>query len=164
MYRLPQHLAIMARPASVFAAIRAERTKSARKNKIITKGTVVVCGATALVLAASATAMAAGWSAADLTAITGAPEAAGDLVGFTTSLSGQGPAARVDYRTSAGHVEELSIVSGGRWSAADLTAIAGAPAAAGDLVGFTTSLSGQGPAARVDYLTAGGHVEELSVL
>jgi len=47
--------------------------------------------------------------------------------------------------------------------AADLTQIAGAPAAVGNPDGFTTDLTGQGPVARVDYRTASGHIEELSV-
>lgn len=32
-------------------------------------------------------------------------------VGYTTSLEGQGPAARVVYRSADGHVQELSVVS-----------------------------------------------------
>jgi hypothetical protein len=61
------------------------------------------------VLMASTGAVAAGWSKADLTAITGAPAAAGVPMGYTTNLNGQGPVARVVYETTSGHVEELSV-------------------------------------------------------
>jgi len=67
---------------------------------------------------------------ADLTAIAGAPVAAGDPHGYTTDLPCQGPVARVDYRATGGHIEELPVQGGQRWMGADLTAIAGAPAAA----------------------------------
>jgi len=123
----------------------------------------VIGGATTLVLAASATAMAASWSGADLTAIAGAPAAAGNPAGYTTNLTGQGPVARVVYKTTSGHIEELSAQVGHPWSGADLTAIAGAPAAAGNPAGYTTDLTGQGPVARVVYKTTSGHIEELSV-
>jgi hypothetical protein len=100
---------------------------------------------------------------ADLTAIAGAPVAAGDPHGYTTDLPCQGPVARVDYRATGGHIEELPVQGGQRWMGADLTAIAGAPAAASNPDGFETNLTGQGPVARVDYRTTGGHIEELSV-
>ena len=80
-----------------------------RKFKNSSRSAVLIGGAAALVLAASATAMAASWTGADLTAIAGAPAAAGDPFGFTTDLTGQGPVARVDYRTTTGHIEELSV-------------------------------------------------------
>ena len=103
-----------------------------------------------------------GWHAADLTALTGAPAAASPPFGFTTSLTGQDPAARVVYRTVSGDIEELAS-SGGSWSAVDLTALTGAPAAASSPSGYTTDLTGQGPAARVVYRTAGGDIEELAL-
>ena len=80
------------------AAVPGERAKTAK-----------IGGATALVLAASTTAMAASWSGADLTAIAGAPAAAGNPAGYTTDLTGQGPVARVVYKTTSGHIEELSV-------------------------------------------------------
>src|SRR5215472_8091135 len=103
-----------------------------------------------------------GWHAADLTALTGAPAATSPPFGFTTSLTGQDPAARVVYRTVSGDIEELAS-SGGSWSAVDLTTLTGAPAAASAPSGYTTNLSGQGPAARVVYRTAGRHIEELAL-
>src|SRR6516164_854131 len=107
-----------------------------------------------------------GWHAADLTALTGAPAAASPPFGFTTSLTGQGPAARVVYRTAGGDIEELALPSGGSWHASDLTALTGAPAAANTPFapfGFATSLTGQAPAARVVYRTAGRRIEELAL-
>lgn len=104
------------------------------------------------------------WKAANLTQLTGAPLAAGDPVGYTTSLTGQGPVARVVYRTSSGHVQELSVGAvGGSWASADLTQLAGAPAATNGPFAYTTNLTGQGPVARVIYRTGSGHVQELSV-
>jgi uncharacterized lipoprotein YmbA len=103
------------------------------------------------------------WWAADLTQAANAPTAGGMPFGYTTSLNGQGPVARVVYPTSSGHVEELSD-SGPAWSAADLTKITGAPGpATSEPFGYTSSLNGQGPVARVVYLTSGFHIEELSV-
>jgi hypothetical protein len=106
------------------------------------------------------------WSAVDLTALTGAPAAASSPSGYTTSLTGQGPAARVVYRTAGGDIEELALTSGGSWQANDLTALTGAPIAANTPFapfGFATSLTGQNPAARVVYRTAGRHIEELAL-
>jgi hypothetical protein len=103
------------------------------------------------------------WAAADLTTLAHAPAAVGNPDGFQTTLSGQGPVARVDYLTSNGHIEELYVQGSGDWAAADLTALTNAPAAVGNPVGFQTTLTGQGPTARVDYRTSNGHIEELSV-
>jgi hypothetical protein len=101
------------------------------------------------------------WSAVDLSTLTGAPAAASAPFGFTTNLTGQGPAARVVYRTAGRHIEELAS-SGGSWSALDLTSLTGAPDAASTPFGYTTTLTGQVPAARVVYRAAGRDVEELS--
>jgi len=64
----------------------------------------VLLGLSALLLAPSApTNATVGWTSADLTQITGAPPAAGNnIFGYTTSLIGQGPVARVVYRTGNG--------------------------------------------------------------
>ena len=163
MHRLARHRGIVARSTSVGMAICAERIRSVRKFKTLSTSAVVIGGATTLVLAASATAMAAGWSGADLTAIARAPAAAGNPAGYATDLTGQGPVARVVYRTASGHIEELTVQVGHPWSAADLTAIARAPAAAGNPAGYATDLTGQGPVARVVYRTASSDIEELSV-
>ena len=102
------------------------------------------------------------WSAVDLTALTGAPTAAGTPFGYTTTLTDQGPTARVVYRTAGRHIEELALPSGGAWQADDLTAVSGAPDTASAPFGYTTTLTGQVPAARVVYRAAGNDVEELS--
>ena len=65
-----------------------------------------------------------------------------------------GPAGR--------HIEELALPSGGAWQADDLTAVSGAPDTASAPFGYTTSLTGQVPAARVVYRAAGNDIEELS--
>jgi hypothetical protein len=49
--------------------------------------------------------MAAGWAGADLTGIARLRRP----VAFTTNLAGQGPVARVDYRTTADGTEKLSL-------------------------------------------------------
>src|SRR5262249_46104994 len=126
------------------------------------------------------------WSAVDLTALTGAPAAASASFGFTTTLTGQGPAARVVYRTAGRHIEELALPSGGAGQADELTAVSGAPdsasapsrattgptrqvpaaraapAPAGAPVGYPAGLTGQVPAAGVVYRAAGNDIEELS--
>ena len=81
-----------------------------RKIRTLSTSAVLIGCAAALVLAASGPAMAASWARADLTAIAGAPAAAGCPFGYSTDLTGQGPAARVDYRTATGHIEELSVL------------------------------------------------------
>jgi hypothetical protein len=53
--------------------------------------------------------MAAGWAGADLTGIARGALRLRQPVAFTTNLAGQGPVARVDYRTTAGGTEELSL-------------------------------------------------------
>jgi hypothetical protein len=66
------------------------------------------------------------------------------------------------YRTASRHVEELALPSGGSWQADDLTAVSGAPATASAPFGYTTTLTGQVPAARVVFRAAGNDIEELS--
>ena len=66
------------------------------------------------------------------------------------------------YRAAGRHIEELALPSGGAWQADDLTAASGAPDAASAPFGYTTSLTGQVPAARVVYRAAGRDIEELS--
>src|SRR5262249_24808245 len=103
-----------------------------------------------------------GWSAVDLTAHTGAPTAAGAPFGYTTTLTDQGPAARVVYRTAGRHIEELALPSGGAWQADDLTAVPGAPDTARAPLGYPTTPTGQAPAAPVVYPPAGDDVQGLT--
>ena len=78
----------------------------------------------------------------------------------------------VGYKTPKGEVDESKEGYERLWKEfggsedgrqAWLTAIAGAPQAASAPMGYTTDLVGQGPVARVVYLTTTGHIEELSV-
>ena len=104
------------------------------------------------------------WKHTDLTAQAHAPTAflGSPAAGYTTSLDGQGPVARVLYwGYSDAKVRELSLTGGGRWKHTDLTAQAHAPTTTGSLMGYTTSLGGQGPVARVVFLGEDQHVHEL---
>ena len=157
-----------ARPSPCTGAelfLTAEGSGLVRKTQTLIRYGVLIGGATALVLASSATAMAANWTRADLTARTGAPSVDGaGPWGYTTDLTGQGPVARVVYAADSGHVWELSVRGGNDWKAADLTARTGAPIDNGaGPFGYTTDLTGQGPVARVIYTTEFGHIWELSV-
>jgi hypothetical protein len=66
-----------------------------------------------------------GWKYANLSDITHGPAAEVSApIGYTTNLAGQGPAARVVYRGTDGHIHELSFqppTSG--WRHADLSAM-----------------------------------------
>ena len=94
------------------------------------------------------------WGVSDLTAITGAPAASGDPSGYVRS---DGVNAVV-YRSNNGHIQELSIALGsGHWGAGDLTALAGAPLAAGDPVGYARA----GGTNSVVYRGVDGHIHEL---
>jgi hypothetical protein len=108
-------------------------------------------GQAACVLAPTAQ---AAWHRADLTAVTGAPVAAGDPVGYMFDAQGT---QHVDYRGSDGHIHELWWGSNG-WSHADLTAVTGAPVAAGDPVGYMFDAQGT---QHVDCRGLDGHIHEL---
>jgi hypothetical protein len=103
------------------------------------------------------------WTHGNLTPQAHAPAAReGRPLGYTTSLAGQGPVARVVYvGADDNHVQELSLAGGGRWRHTDLTDAADAPVVFGSLWGYTTSLDGQGPVARVVYVGDDQHVHEL---
>jgi uncharacterized protein (AIM24 family) len=103
------------------------------------------------------------WITADLTVLSGAPPAASAPFGYTTNLTGQGPVARVVYRTTDGHIQELNVDGGRSWITADLTVLSGAPLAASAPFGYTTNLTGQGPVARAVYGTTDGHIQELNI-
>jgi len=66
------------------------------------------------------------------------------------ALAGPGPAAAAATPAAAG-----------TWNPADLSAVAGAPAAASAPDGYETDFA-RGPVPRVVYRTAAGHIEELS--
>jgi V8-like Glu-specific endopeptidase len=81
----------------------------------------------------------------------------GEPSGYYTPLY---EAARVVYRGVDGHVHELYLTAGqgGQWGHADLSALAGGPAAAGEPVGYYTPLY---EAVRVVYRGVDGHAHEL---
>ena len=97
------------------------------------------------------------WSHADLTAITGAPTAASVVNGYAWAA---GEAKQVVFTTADGHIHELAVAVGGKWSHADLTAIATAPTAASVVNGYAWEA---GKAKQVVFTTADGHIHELVV-
>jgi len=87
---------------------------------------------------------------------------AGAPVAYVTDFPGQGPTARVLYRSLGGHVHELYYVaSTAQWGEADLTALTGAPPAGHVTAAYVTDAPGQGPTARVVYLGMDRHLHEL---
>src|SRR5262249_53721883 len=93
-----------------------------------------------------------------------APAASGPVV-YQAEVPGQGSPARVVYKTTTGHIEELSLDNTGVWVAADLNDNASAPATASATsvpFAYETDLADQGPAPRVVYRTTAGHIEELN--
>ena len=96
-----------------------------------------------------------GWRGGDLCAETGAPAAAGDPFGYVFDAQGT---QHVVYRAATGHIIELWWDAATGWSAGDLTAVSGAPPAAGDPVGFAFAPRST---QHVFYRGAEGHVHEL---
>jgi hypothetical protein len=73
------------------------------------------------------------WQSGDLSALTGAPAAAGDPAGYVRSDN----VDAVLYRGFDNHIYELSLDPLiGSWQPGDLSALTGAPAAAGDPAGY----------------------------
>ncbi len=98
---------------------------------------------------------AGGWAHGDLTAVTGAPAAAGDPAGYVFAAQGT---QHVVYRAADGHIHELWWDAAGGWGTGDLTAVTGAPAAAGDPAGYVFAVQGT---QHVVYRAADGHIHEL---
>jgi len=71
---------------------------------------------------------------------------------------------RPESSTTQAGTSGRSVRGGHDWTAADLTARTGAPTTVDEPFGYTTNLTGQGPVARVLYVTANEHIEELSVM
>lgn len=102
------------------------------------------------------------WSHADLTTHIGAPPNApgSPLTAFAWRA---GASKQVAYLTDDGHVHELSVAVGGRWSHADLTALTpGTPNAArrSPIVGYSWEKRWS---KQIAFLTADGHIHELYV-
>jgi IgA Peptidase M64 len=104
-----------------------------------------------------------GWDADDLTFRLSSPPSAGDPFAYVTDFPGEGPTARIVYRsTGSGDIYELSYdpATGGR-AALDLTALTGGPPAAGDPIAYVTDSPGQAPTAHFVYRADDGDVHEL---
>jgi len=99
----------------------------------------------------------AGWHRSDLTAVTGAPAAAGDPAGYAFEAQGT---QHVMYRAANGHVHELWWDATNGWGSGDLTAITGAPTAAGDPAAYVFDAQGT-QTQHVMYRSGNGHVHEL---
>lgn len=96
------------------------------------------------------------WQHADLTTLTGAPNAMSRfLVGYAWP---EGGSKQVAYLGPDGHIQELSVHVGGNWQCADLSAIAGAPPA----VQVTTGWAG-GRTKQVIFVGDDDHIHELTV-
>src|SRR4051794_10490228 len=80
-----------------------------------------------------------GWAHAGLSARVGAPAATSNPFGYLTPFDGL---SRVVYRDGNGHMHELYAQSGQSWGYADLSAVTGAPPAAGDPVAYITPSDG----------------------
>ena len=98
---------------------------------------------------------ASGWHHGDLTAMTGAPVAAGDPAGYVFDAQGT---QHVMYRSGDGHVHELWWDATNGWGSGDLTAVTGAPAAAGDPAAYVFDAEGS---QHVIYRAGNGHLYEL---
>ncbi|HTQ04524.1 MAG TPA: trypsin-like serine protease [Polyangiaceae bacterium] len=94
----------------------------------------------------------AGWHWGDLTAITGAPNAAGPASGYRRSDGTNS----VLYRGSDGHIRELYL-DGAGWHWGDVTSITGAPVAAGDPAAYVRSDGTNS----VLYRGSDNHIREL---
>ena len=80
-----------------------------------------------------------GWSHSDLSAATGAPTAIGGPDGYVFAAQAT---QHVVYRGTDAGIHELWWAAGSGWAHADLSAEAGAPAAAGDPAGYMFDAQG----------------------
>jgi hypothetical protein len=90
------------------------------------------------------------------------PAATSAPFGYTTDFTGQGLAARVVYRSSSGHIEELSMLSSGIWHAAP-DRHHRCPGRRQRAVRLHHQLH-RPRARRVVYRATSGHIEELSLV
>jgi hypothetical protein len=98
------------------------------------------------------------WQHADLTTLASAPNAINRfLVGYTWP---EGKTKQVAYLGPDGHIQELSVMTGGYWQHADLNALTGAPPAIAVTAGYSWSA---GRSKQVVFVGDDGHIHELSV-
>ncbi len=98
---------------------------------------------------------AGGWHDGDLTAVTGAPSAAGDPAAYVFDAEGT---QHVIFREGNGHIHEMWWDPSGGWHDGDLTAAMGAPSAAGDPAAYVFDAEGS---QHVIYRAGDGHLFEL---
>jgi Fungal fucose-specific lectin len=98
------------------------------------------------------------WTIGDLSALSGAPDAAGDPFGYVAFFD---HVPRVVYRGTDGHIHEISLPVGSGWVHGDLTTIAGADLAAGDVTAYVTDVDST---VRVVYWTTNGDIGEISLV
>ncbi|HLZ63515.1 MAG TPA: hypothetical protein VKR06_41810 [Ktedonosporobacter sp.] len=97
------------------------------------------------------------WQHADLTTLTGAPEATSRfLVGYAWPEEGT---KQVTYLGPEGHLYELSVTIGGSWQFTNLTSMAGAPPAIEVTAGYSWSA---GRCKQVVFVDEDSHLHELS--
>jgi hypothetical protein len=98
------------------------------------------------------------WKKADLSQLVESPGAQGTLCAGVTGAEGAS-VARVIYRADDDHVYEVRLEDGS-WKKADLSALAGAPAAVGDPF-LSITRDGSEQTARVVYLGADARIHEV---
>jgi uncharacterized protein with PIN domain len=98
------------------------------------------------------------WGHFDLTAVTGAPPALGDLIGYAFEAEKR---QHIVYRGVDNHIHELAISMGGNaWSHFDLTAGTGATLAAGDPFGYVFKAEKR---QHIVYRGVDNHIHELAI-
>ena len=98
------------------------------------------------------------WQHADLTTMAGVPVAWTIGKGYSWKA---GQSKQVVYGTQNGHIHELSMVKGGTWQHADLTAMVGAPTNGTILNGYGWEA---GQSKQVAYDLSDGHIHELHMI
>lgn len=104
-----------------------------------------------------------GWGHASLSALTGAPSADHDPLGFFNAApfaysTPNNGTARVIYRGDDEHIHELWYTTATGWGHGDLSALSGAAPAASDPFGYFTAFDST---ARVIYRGHDNHIHEL---
>jgi hypothetical protein len=98
------------------------------------------------------------WKKGDLSQLAGAQDAQGNPCACATGTQGR-QVARVIYRAGNGHIHEVRLEDDS-WKKADLSDLAGAPAAAGDPFIYVTR-DGSAEITRVVYLGSDAHIHEI---